>query len=93
MYLVDAAWILYSYQQDNEGIDVVETAYLKLHLNLWNWSRAMIIYDNNFLRFFESWIVVLFFVLTLMGLFGPFLFRRLNQLINRMKPEGRVLED
>jgi putative tricarboxylic transport membrane protein len=58
-----------------------------------NWSRAMIIYDNNFLRFFESWIVVLFFVLTLMGLFGPFLFRRLNQLINRMKPEGRVLED
>ena len=58
-----------------------------------NWSRSMIIFDNNWLRFFESWIVILFFVLTLMGLFGPFLFRRLNVLMNKMKPEGRILED
>ena len=58
-----------------------------------NWSRSMIILDNNWFRFFESWIVILFFVLTLMGLFGPFLFRRLNVLMNKMKPEGRILED
>ena len=58
-----------------------------------NWSRAMIIFDNNFLRFFESWIVDLFFVLTIVGLFGPFLFRRLNALINKMKPEGGALGD
>ena len=58
-----------------------------------NWSRAMIIFDNNFLRFFESWIVYLFFVLTIVGLFGPFLFRRLNALINKMKPEGGALGD
>jgi putative tricarboxylic transport membrane protein len=58
-----------------------------------NWSRSMIIFDNNWFRFFESWIVILFFVLTLMGLFGPFLFRQLNVLMNKMKPEGRILED
>ncbi|MCZ6494852.1 MAG: tripartite tricarboxylate transporter permease [Alphaproteobacteria bacterium] len=58
-----------------------------------NWSRAMIIFDNNFLRFFESWIVDLFFVLTIMGLFGPFLFRQLNRLMNKMKPQGRVSGD
>jgi len=31
----------------------------------------MIIYDNNWLRFFESPIVILFFVLTLLSLFWP----------------------
>ena len=58
-----------------------------------NWSRAMIIFDNNFLRFFESWIVDLFFVLTIIGLFGPFLFRQLNAVVNRFKPAGETLED
>ncbi len=36
-----------------------------------NLSRAMIIYDNNWLRFFESPIVDGFLVLTLMSLFWP----------------------
>ncbi|MFQ6017356.1 MAG: tripartite tricarboxylate transporter permease [Kiloniellaceae bacterium] len=36
-----------------------------------SWSQSMIIFDNNWLRFFESWIVDLFFVLTLTGLFWP----------------------
>ena len=57
------------------------------------WSQSMIIFDNNWFRFFDSWIVDLFFVFTLMGLFGPILFRQLNALMNRMRPEGRVLED
>ena len=34
-------------------------------------SQAMIIYDNNFFRFFESWIVILFFVLTVISLSTP----------------------
>ena len=34
-------------------------------------SQAMIIYDNNFLMFFESWIVILFFVLTFISLSSP----------------------
>ena len=37
-----------------------------------NLSRSMIIYDNNWLRFFESPIVDLFFLLTLLTLFWPF---------------------
>lgn len=36
-----------------------------------NLSRAMIIYDNNWLRFFESPIVIMFFVLTILSLFWP----------------------
>jgi len=36
-----------------------------------NLSRAMIIYDNNWLRFFESPIVILFFVLTILSLGWP----------------------
>ncbi len=57
------------------------------------WSQSMILFDNNWFRFFESWIVDLFLVFTLMGLFGPFLFRKLNILMNKMKPEGRVLDE
>jgi len=34
-------------------------------------SQGMIIYDNNFLRFFESPIVLLFFALTLLSLSSP----------------------
>jgi hypothetical protein len=37
--------------------------------------------------------VDLFFVLTIIGLCGPFLFRQLNKLMNKMKPEGGTLED
>ena len=36
-----------------------------------NLSRSMIIYDNNWFRFFESPIVDLFFLLTLLSLFWP----------------------
>ena len=36
-----------------------------------NLSRSMIIYDNNWLRFFESPIVDLFFFLTILSLFWP----------------------
>lgn len=36
-------------------------------------SQSMIMFDNNWLRFFESPIVVLFFVLTLLGLFWTLL--------------------
>ena len=36
-----------------------------------NLSRAMIIYDNNWFRFFESPIVIMFFVLTVLSLFWP----------------------
>lgn len=36
-----------------------------------NLSRSMIIYDNNWLRFFESPIVDLFFLLTIFSLFWP----------------------
>ncbi|MBW1696834.1 MAG: tripartite tricarboxylate transporter permease [Deltaproteobacteria bacterium] len=38
-----------------------------------NLSRSMIIYDNNWLKFFESPIVDLFFLLTLLTLFSPFI--------------------
>ena len=36
-------------------------------------SQAMIMFDNNWLRFFESPIVVLFFVMTLTSLLWPLL--------------------
>ncbi len=36
-------------------------------------SQAMIMFDNNWLRFLESTIVNLFLFLTMMGLFWPFL--------------------
>ena len=37
-----------------------------------SFSQSMIIYDNNFLSFFESPIVILFFVLTFFSLYSPF---------------------
>ncbi len=49
----------------------------------------MIIFDNNWLRFFESPIVNLFFVLTLLGLFGTPLVRFLGKVYNRVKPPER----
>jgi len=47
-------------------------------------SQSMIVFDNNWLRFFESPIVNLFFVLTAISLFWPLL----KQLFNRLfKPK------
>ena len=40
-----------------------------------NLSRSMIIYDNNWLRFFESWIVDLFFALTVLSLSWPLIMK------------------
>ncbi len=56
-----------------------------------SWSQAMIIFDNDWLRFFESPIVDLFFFFTLLGLFGPFIARQLAGLINRFRPAEQVL--
>jgi putative tricarboxylic transport membrane protein len=57
------------------------------------WSQSMIIFDNNWFRFLESWVVDLFLVLTIFGLFGSVIFKGINKVVSRMKPEGRVLED
>ncbi len=46
-------------------------------------SQAMIMFDNNWLRFFESPIVVMFFALTVIGLFWPFLGRFMAWLRDR----------
>lgn len=44
-------------------------------------SQSMIMFDNNWLRFFESPIVILFFMLTVLGLFWP-AFVRLSELVS-----------
>jgi putative tricarboxylic transport membrane protein len=48
-----------------------------------NLSRSMIIYDNNWFRFFESPIVDLFFALTLISLFWPFISKILTRRADR----------
>ncbi len=48
-------------------------------------SQAMITFDNNWLRFFESPIVVMFFVLSLTGLLWPLL----SPLVRRWRAGGR----
>ncbi|MDA0652037.1 MAG: tripartite tricarboxylate transporter permease [Proteobacteria bacterium] len=50
-------------------------------------SQSMILFDNNWLRFFESPIVVLFFVLTLLGLFWSTITRAMVKLVNRKRPD------
>ncbi len=40
-------------------------------------KQSLLIFDHNWLLFFERPIVVMFFVLTLAGLFGPFLYQHL----------------
>ncbi|MCH7635884.1 MAG: tripartite tricarboxylate transporter permease, partial [Proteobacteria bacterium] len=56
-------------------------------------SQSMIMFDNNWFQFFESPIVVMFFVLTLLGLFGAPLVRFLGKIYNRVKsPERRAAE-
>ena len=48
-----------------------------------NLSRSMIIYDNNWLKFFESPIVDLFFALTLLSLSWPFISKILTRRAGR----------
>ena len=38
-----------------------------------NWSQAMIIFDSDWTRFFQSWIALLFYALTLLSLASPFI--------------------
>ena len=58
------------------------------------WSQSMIIFDNNWWRFFESPVVDLFFFLTLLGLFGPMLGRRFAAVRNKIKPaDTRLLNE
>ena len=52
-------------------------------------SQSMIMFDNNWFQFFESPIVVMFFVLTLLGLFGAPLVRFLGKIYNRVNPPER----
>jgi len=50
-------------------------------------SQSMILFDNNWLRFFESPIVVLFFALTVLGLFWSTITRALVKLVARKRPD------
>ena len=38
-----------------------------------NWSQAMIIFDSDWTRFFQSWIALLFYALTVLSLASPFI--------------------
>ena len=48
-------------------------------------SQSMILFDNNWLRFFESPIVVLFFVLTMLGLFWSTILRGAGAIAGRVR--------
>ena len=50
-------------------------------------SQSMILFDNNWLRFFESPICLLFFALTLLGLFWSTISRAAVRWINRARPD------
>lgn len=54
-------------------------------------SQAMIIFDNNWLRFFESPICLLFFVLTLLGLFWSPLISAVQRISARRRVPGTTL--
>ncbi len=54
-------------------------------------SQAMIMFDNNWLRFFESPWVDVFFALTVVSLLSPFIGRPLSALIKRFRPSQQVL--
>ncbi len=54
-------------------------------------SQAMIMFDNNWLRFFESPWVDVFFTLTVVSLLSPFIGRPLSALIKRFRPSEQVL--
>lgn len=51
-----------------------------------NWSQAMIIFDSDWTRFFESPVSNLFFVLTALSLASPFLKPFVSRLLQRKKP-------
>ncbi len=46
-------------------------------------SQSMIMFDNNWFKFFDSPIVVFFFVVTMLGLFWPVVRMAFNRLFNR----------
>ncbi|MEX2641849.1 MAG: tripartite tricarboxylate transporter permease [Acetobacterales bacterium] len=48
-----------------------------------NWSQAMIIFDNNWLGFFTSWICNVFFALTFLSIFGGPLWRLLQPMLGK----------
>lgn len=50
-----------------------------------NWSQAMIIFDSDWTRFFQSWIALLFYALTALSLASPFI----GPLIRRVKDGPR----
>ncbi|HLT01629.1 MAG TPA: tripartite tricarboxylate transporter permease [Geminicoccaceae bacterium] len=54
-----------------------------------SWSQAMIIFDGAWWRFFESPICNLFFVLTALSLFGPYLAPALAAIARRIYPKMR----
>jgi putative tricarboxylic transport membrane protein len=54
-----------------------------------SWSQAMIIFDGDWLRFFESPIVNLFFALTFLSLFGGTIWPRLSAAVRRIYPRLR----
>ncbi len=53
-------------------------------------SQSMILFDNNWLRFFESPICLLFFVLTIFGLFWSAISRGIIKWMNRARPDVRL---
>jgi putative tricarboxylic transport membrane protein len=54
-----------------------------------SWSQAMIIFNGNWLRFFESPICLLFFALTALSLFGGAIWPRLSAAARRLYPRLR----
>jgi putative tricarboxylic transport membrane protein len=53
-------------------------------------SQSMILFDNNWLRFFESPIAAAFFVLTLLGLFWSPLVNAALRVVARRRPDVRL---
>ncbi|MGQ7791733.1 tripartite tricarboxylate transporter permease [Faunimonas sp. B44] len=61
-----------------------------------SWSQSMIIFDSNWLRFFESPICIVFYVLTVLSLTGPFIGKRLGRMMQgamRAFPRKSTLEE
>jgi putative tricarboxylic transport membrane protein len=50
-------------------------------------SQSMILFDNNWLRFFDSPIVVLFFVLTVLSLFWSPIAQAVTRAVARARPD------
>ena len=50
-------------------------------------SQSMILYDNNWWRLLESPIVVMFLVLTILGLFRSTITRAVSRVISRKRPD------